>query len=174
MQIDEPPPSWRVNPARGLPEEEVAPVAAELTAFTEVLRRSGLPEALRFLSARTSHRFTGVFRFDGDMLISVALVDKWLPEVERGGDVPLAQAYCAHLKATGEPIAIVDGRIDPRTRWMAQSGVISYCGAVIRDQSGEPWGALCHFDPDPCEPKRSAIPLLAAAAALIHDVAAGS
>ena len=98
-------------------------------------------------------------------------MDKWLPQVERGNDVPLAEAYCAHLKSTGEPLAVADGRTDTRTPWMAKSGVASYCGTVIRDESGEAWGALCHFDPKPCEAADSAMPLLVAAAALIHQVA---
>lgn len=146
-------------------------MTADVRAFEDALRQSGMAGALRFLSERTSHRFTGVFRFDGDTLRSVALIDKWLPEVARGDDVPLAETYCAHLKETGEPLVLTDGRTDPRTPWMAQSGVASYCGAVILDDEGEAWGALCHFDPEPCESKHSAVPLLVAAAALIHRVA---
>lgn len=150
------------------PEQSQQP---DVQAFEDALRQSGMAGALRFLSERTAHRFTGVFRFDGDTLRSVALVDKWLPEVTRGDDVPLAEAYCAHLKGAVEPLVVTDGRTDPRTPWMTQSGVASYCGAVIRDDAGEAWGALCHFDPEPCESKHSAIPLLAAAAALFHRVA---
>lgn len=149
--------------------ERSSALAADVRGFQDALRQIGIAGALRFLSARTAHRFTGVFRFDGDLLRSVALVDKWRPEVERGDDVPLAQAYCAHLKADGEPLEVTNGRTDPRTPLMAKSDVASYCGAVIRDENGEAWGALCHFDPSPCESKNSALPLLVAAAILIHQ-----
>lgn len=121
----------------GVPLESSSAISADLRGFEDALRQSGIAGPLRFLSARTSHRFTGVLRFDGDLLRSVALVDKWLPEVERGDDVPLAQAYCAHLKAVGEPLDVTDGRTDPRTPWMAESDVASYCGAVICDENGE-------------------------------------
>jgi hypothetical protein len=124
------------------------------------------------LNARTAHRFTAVFRFDGEMLRNVALVDKWLPSVERGDDVPLAQAYCSHLQTTGEPLEVRDGREDSRTPWMASSPIVSYCGAVIWNDAGEPWGALCHFDSAPCDAKDSEMPLLVAAAALIRQATA--
>jgi hypothetical protein len=146
--------------------------ARDLGAFRDALLGGGLISALRFLNQRTSHRFTGVFRFDGDMLRSVALVDKWLPGVERGDDVPLAQAYCAHLKRTGEPLEVEDGATDPRTPWMRQSPVVSYCGSVIRDAAGSPWGALCHFDTAYCQARATELPLLVDASALIFELAA--
>lgn len=158
----------------GVPSESSVAIAADVRAFEDALRHTGMAGGLRFLSLRTSHRFTGVFRFDGDTLRSVALVDKWLPGVERGDDLPLAEAYCAHLKATGEPLTVTDGRSDPRLPWMTNSGVASYCGALIRDEKGDAWGALCHFDPNPCEAKDSAMPLLVAAAALIHRSTTGN
>jgi hypothetical protein len=143
--------------------------ATDLAPFQIRLHEAGLRSALRYLNARTPHRFTGVFRFDGAMLRNVALVDKWLPQVECGGDVPLEQAYCAHLHRTGEPLETSDGHNDPRTPWMKDSGVISYCGAVIQDGTGQPWGALCHFDAASCDAKDSDMPLLSAAAALIFS-----
>jgi hypothetical protein len=146
-------------------------LGSDLAAFERCLAGDGLRGALRFLNGRTPHRFTGVFRFDGDMLRNVALVDKWHRNVERGDDVPLAEAYCAHLRRTGEPIEVADGHSDPRTPWMKGSPVVSYCGAVIEDEQGQPWGALCHFDSARCESKDSDLPLLAAAAVLIFSAA---
>lgn len=142
-------------------------VAADLIPFQARLQQDGLQSALRYLNARTPHRFTGVFRFDNDMLRNMALIDKWLPQVERGADVPLEQAYCAHLRRTGEPLEVTDGHRDPRTPWMKDIPVVSYCGAVIQDRTGQPWGALCHFDSASCDAKVSDMPLLTAAAALI-------
>lgn len=146
-------------------------IARELAHVGDLLRAGRLLDALRYLNGRTPHRFSAVLRFDDDMLRSVALVDKWHGEVELGEDIPLADAYCAHLHATGDPLEVADGRRDPRTPWMSQSPVVSYCGAVICDESGEPWGALCHYDTNPCEAKASDMPLLTAAAALMHHCA---
>lgn len=147
------------------------PLAADLAAFERVLDSDGLIAAMRHLNARTPHRFTGVFRFDGDMLRNVALVDKWLADVVVGEDVPLAQAYCAHLHSTGEPLLVADGPSDSRVPWMANSPVVSYCGALIRDAVGEPWGALCHFDTARCDVRNSDMPLLNAAASLVFPMA---
>jgi hypothetical protein len=159
----------------GVSPDALAPAAvpADLVVFRDQLRFGGLPAALEYLNRRTSHRFTGVFRFEGDMLRNVHLVDKWDPAVQRGDDVPLASAYCAHLERTGDPLEVTNGAVDPRTPWMADASVISYCGAPILSPDGTPCGALCHFDTLPCEAKNSDLPLLVAAAALLYAEAAG-
>lgn len=128
--------------------------------------------ALKFLNARTSHRFTGVFRFDGDMLRNVALIDCWESEVISGEDVPLARAYCAHLARTGQTLEVEHGPTDARVPWMSDSTILSYCGAVISAPDGSRWGALCHFDTLRCESSGSEVPLLDAAANLIYGEAA--
>jgi hypothetical protein len=157
----------RLRPVAAIP----APHAADLAEFEQRLRDSGVHGAIRFLNSRTPHRFTGVYRFDGDMLRNVALIDKWLPSVETGDDVPLGEAFCAHLHATGEPLEVVHGPTDSRVPWMSGSPIVSYCGSVICDEDGERWGALCHFDTSACESKSSDMPLLAAAASMIYRAA---
>lgn len=141
----------------------------DVDSFSQALRQRGLRAALLFLNGRTPHRYTGVFRFDGDMLRSVALVDKWDAGVEHGEDVPLAAAYCAHLHRTGEPLEVEDGAEDARVPWMRDSPVVSYCGSVILDHAGTPWGALCHFDTARCDSKNSDMPLMVAAARMIFE-----
>ncbi|RYG11151.1 MAG: GAF domain-containing protein [Burkholderiales bacterium] len=144
------------------------PKADDLTIFSKRLSESNLIAALRFLNDRTPHRFTAVYRFDQDVLRNVAMIDKWETQVEQGADVLMADAYCAHLRATGEPLQVADGPSDPRVPWMSGSSIVSYCGAVISDDQGERWGALCHFDSETCESKESDMPLLVAAASLIY------
>ena len=146
------------------------PLQTDLDLFQTLLESEGLRDALEMLNRRTPHRFTGVFRFDGDMLRSVELIDKWDPSVERGEDIPIEKAYCAHLKRTGEPLEVADGRADPRVPWMNDSPIVSYCGVSIEDEQGRPWGALCHFDLMPCENKDSDLPLLLAAGVLLAGV----
>lgn len=150
------------------------PLAPDAEAFSLRLGQQGLPGALAFLNARTPHRFTGVFRFDGETLRSVALVDSWDRSVGQGEDIPLAQAYCAVLHDTGEPLEVLDSRTDGRYPGMADSPVVSYCGVLIRDPDGQPWGALCHYDLKPCQTKSSDMPLLAAAAGLLYPHAASN
>lgn len=145
------------------------PLKADVEDFARRLAESGLRAGLSFLNKRTPHRYTGVFRFDGDMLRNVALVDKWDISVDHGNDVPLEAAYCAHLHRTGEPLDVANGAADPRVPWMKGSPVVSYCGSVIPDAAGNPWGALCHFDSAPCDTKNSDMPLIVAAAKIISD-----
>lgn len=148
------------------------PPLSDLTRFTNCLAEQGLLPALRFLNARTAHRYTGVFRFDGDMLRNIALIDRWEADVTGGDDVPLAQAYCAHLARTGESLTVEHGPTDARVPWMSSSSILSYCGAVINAPDGSRWGALCHFDTLPCESSGSEVPLLDAAATLLYGEAA--
>jgi hypothetical protein len=61
-------------------------------AFAQTLRRHGLREGLLFLNRRTTHRCTGVFRFDGDMLRSVAMGMRGSPVVSYCGSVILDSA----------------------------------------------------------------------------------
>ena len=101
------------------------------------------------------------------MLRNVALIDKWDAAVQHGEDVPLEEAYCAHLHRTGQPLEIEDGRVDERVPAMRDSPIVSYCGAVIANGAGAPWGALCHFDVARCDTKNSDLPLIVAAAGII-------
>jgi hypothetical protein len=150
------------------------PAAGDLVALQRELRQEGLRGALTFLNARTPHRYTGVFRFDGEMLRSVLLVDKHDAGVERGDDVPLSQAFCSVVHATQEPLEIVDGRTDPRYPQLRNVAVVSYCGTMIRDGAGQPFGALCHYDMQPCQTRLSDMPLLVAATPLIYQALAVS
>lgn len=154
--------------------EQEEPIAADLAEFSAVLRASGLHEALRFLNGRTSHRYTGVFRFDGDMLRNIAMVDKWDRSVTCRDDVPLAEAYCAYLHRTGEAVRVDHGPSDVRFPWMADSPFLSYCGAIISDARGEHWGALCHFDVARCESRGSELPLVVGAASMLYPAVASS
>jgi len=140
----------------------------ECSLFESCLHREGLQPALRYLNLRTPHRYTGVFRFDGDMLRCVAMVDKWDSEVTGRPDVPMAEAYCAHVHRTGEAVRVDHGPTDPRFPWMASSPFLSYCGAVICDPQGRHWGALCHFDTSRCEAQSSDLPMVVEAARLLY------
>jgi protein-S-isoprenylcysteine O-methyltransferase Ste14 len=122
----------------------------ELDTFEAVLRERGVHEALRFLNRRTPHRYTGVYRYDGDTLRSVWLFDRYAPDVGRGDDLPLANAYCAHIVEQGGHLAFTDARTDSPVPYKSASSVISYCGVLISDREGNPFGALCHFDTKPC------------------------
>jgi hypothetical protein len=145
-----------------------------LATLQEVLATSGLHGALGHLNRRTPYRFTGLYRYDGDMLRSMALFDRWSPDIDEGEDAPMGETFCAIVRDTGEWLEVKDGRSDPRFPWMRENAVVCYSGALIRDADGKPFGTLCHFDVQRCQPSRSEVALLRAAGPLLHRFMAGA
>ncbi|MEO5623873.1 MAG: GAF domain-containing protein [Dokdonella sp.] len=127
---------------------------------------------MRLLNARTPHRFTGIYRYDGAFLRNVMLFDQHNPELLRGDNAPIGTTYCALVPQFGGSLAVEDARQDPRTALRSKATpVISYCGVLLRDTDGHPFGTLCHFDLLPCQQRTSDIewlqllsPMLARAA----------
>jgi len=132
------------------------------------LQEAGLHGALAFLNSRTPHRFTGVYRYDGEMLRNEALYDRYSPEALRGDDVPMPLAYCALVGERGEGLVFADAREDARFTWKSGSPVVAYCGALLRDESGRPYGTVCHFDLERCEPNVSELERLDEVTPLIY------
>jgi GAF domain-containing protein len=157
---------------------DLAPVA-DLSASTtpnrevevrEVLRREGAHGVLRYLNARTSHRFTGLYRFDGDVLRNVALFDRAHPRTERGTDAPLHQTYCSMVGARQRTVAIEDAARDPRVAdHPARDAVVSYCGALVRAPDGRALGTLCSFDVEARPVPSDEIPLMEMVAPLLAE-----
>ena len=139
----------------------------DLDELKRILATGGLHPVLAFLNDRTPHRFTGVYRYDGDMLRNVSLFDRFEPGTVKGDDISLEDAYCSIVKETGKALEFSDARTDGKVVYKPQSQVISYCGVLLRDADGGAFGALCHFDPAPCQPRISDLPFLEAAGALL-------
>lgn len=137
--------------------------------FERTLDQQGVHAALRFLNARAPHRFTGIYRYDGDVLRNVGLVDKYEPALRTGDDVKMCDAYCAlvrDLKVVGG-LEFVDASDDPRLAHKPDSPVVSYGGVLIHDEDGAAFGTLCHFDVKRCEAPFHDVDLLQAAAPML-------
>lgn len=141
---------------------------AEITEFTALLNQQGVHAALGYLNRRTPHRYTGLWRFDGDMLRSEALFDRNMPEVRKGADAPMTATYCSLVGRSEAPVQILDATVDPQARGI-DTPVISYCGSLVRDGQGQAYGTLCHYDLQRCQERTSDQPLLAAAAQLLYQ-----
>ena len=96
----------------------------ELTQVSEALRAGGLHAALALLNARTVHRFTGIYRYDGDTLRNVALFDRFAPDdVEHGADAPMVAPIAPSSRGWGNrsksttAAATPDSRGCRTTRW---------------------------------------------------------
>ena len=143
-------------------------------AFREVLGDAGLHAALAFLNKRTAHRFTAVYRFDGDTLRNVALFDCEHPATLRGDDHRLGETYCAIVRRERMPFVTANATIDARlVEHPARLRLQSYCGVLLRNADSTPFGSLCHFDPIPVDPTDEVLELLEGAAPLIAALVAG-
>ncbi|GAA4362393.1 hypothetical protein GCM10023185_30290 [Hymenobacter saemangeumensis] len=139
----------------------------EIGEFTEILQQQGVHAALKYLNGRTPHRYTGIFRFDGDMLRNEALYDRYQPDLEQGADAPMANTYCSLVGRQQAPLEIHDASTDQRVKGLIDTPVVSYCGVLIRDSHGRAYGTLCHYDLQRCQERTTDLPLLEAAAKLL-------
>lgn len=149
-----------------LPDENSMP--EEIAEFTTLLQQQGLHDALAYLNHRTPHRYTGLYRFDGDTLRSEVLFDRNRPDVRQGDNVPMAATYCSLVGRQQAPVQILDRATDPLAQEIDTS-VVSYCGVLIRDGQGKAYGTLCHYDLQRCQERTTDLPLLEAAAQLLHQ-----
>ena len=115
------------------------------------------------------------------MLRNVILLDVHDPHLLRGGDIPMQHSYCALLQDR-DPGAIEfdDPRSDPPSMARAQlTPVASYCGVLLIDPAGQPFGSLCHYELNPCQSRTSDQAMLLAlapqfaSAAIALEVQAG-
>lgn len=146
--------------------EEPTPLP-EVVAFTQVLQQEGAHAALGYLNSRTPHRYTGVFRFEGQFSRNVVLFDRYDLLVQHGQDVPLIEAFCSLVGREQVPVQVIDASLDPRA-WEINTLVVSYCGVLMRDPQGGIYGTLCHYDLELCQALAMNLPLLEAAATLLY------
>jgi hypothetical protein len=140
----------------------------EISTFKDLLRQRGVPAALEYLNSRTPHRYTGLFRFDGATLRNEVLFDRNQLSVRRGEDAPMATTFCSLVGRRQAPLEIVDAAVDTQASGI-ETPVVSYCGVLIRDAQGQPFGTLCHYDMQRCQERTTDLPLLEAAAELLYQ-----
>lgn len=149
-------------------DDLVQPLLAKV--FRSRCLDTDLREILSWLNARTSHRFTGVYRFEPGWVVSVALFDREAPDVRIGADVKMKESYC-WLTGLGGVYRIEDARSDERlAAHAAREEVRSYVAVALQDRSGQPWGTLCHFDFAPREAAGETMHELEAIRPLIEEV----
>ncbi|MET4575998.1 GAF domain-containing protein [Ottowia thiooxydans] len=123
----------------------------DLQSLRDALTSGGLTAGLDQLNQRVRHRFTAVYRLDGDTLRNVAIVDK-LGEVvpEQLLAVPLGSSFCQFVLRDG--VFTVDGSYDPRLVGHPYKGVVNaYVGLPLMKTGGELLGTFCHFDFEPLQ-----------------------
>jgi hypothetical protein len=141
----------------------------QVAVVSQTLKSHGLHAVLKMLNQRTSHRYTGVYRYDGEWLRNVALYDRWHPDLLTGDDAPMHETFCALVPGQGSSLEVQDGSIDERFPSMQANGVKYYSGTLLRDAAGQPYGTLCHFDLSPCDVATREFPLMEAVGPLIYE-----
>jgi hypothetical protein len=137
-------------------DSHMTPSSAELhdlnlaATFENTLAVRGIHRALQLLNATTPYRLTGVYRFEGGLVRSVALFDRKNPHLLAGVDVPWQDSYCRLAAEDGTRYQIVDAPHDPRlTTHAARATVQAYVAVLLKMPNGSPLGTLCHYDLEP-------------------------
>lgn len=118
-----------------------------LSRLREVLEKDGIAAGLQLLNARVPHRFTGVYRLDGDVLHKAWLVDKrgsaGLPHFD---EVPPERSVAQLALKNGE-FETSDAANDPRLDHYRHLCMAGSCFALrLMDHNQQVWGMLLHFD----------------------------
>ncbi|MDB4906608.1 MAG: luxQ 8 [Gemmatimonadetes bacterium] len=136
------------------------------------LEAGGLRRVLRYLNARTRHRFTGAYVFEPPMLRSVSLFDRENPDIMVGELAPLDETYCSLVGARASAFRTDDAPRDERLALHpARQSIQAYCGAPLVNGEGACFGSLCHFDVRPrVVPVQEATTLLVVAPLVAAEV----
>ncbi|RZL86164.1 MAG: GAF domain-containing protein [Variovorax sp.] len=113
----------------------------------ELLSRSGPAAALEYLNRGVPHRYTAVYRFDGELLRNIVLHDK-LDEVRPDFllAVPFKHSFCQFV-LRDKSFRTEDSRHDKRLDGHPYQGVvISYHSVPLTTEAGVLWGTMSHFD----------------------------
>lgn len=117
-----------------------------LASYLGKLENEG-PAGLDFLNARVPHRYTGVYRLDGDLLRNVYLFDKRHAVLPASlATVRLQDSFCQFVLRDGEFVT-GNSSTDTRLNGHPYQGVVNaYIGLPLVDQNGALFGTLCHVD----------------------------
>ena len=127
---------------------------------------------MRWLNQQTPYRFSAIFRFDGDMLRNVCLVDRLNPAVTKCPDQPVTDSYCIYIRRTAQLFDLPDSRADERVAGHPkQNSYHSYYGVPLFDRQHRMVGTVCHFDMAPVRVPESVVAALDELSGLIAEAA---
>ena len=118
-----------------------------IDAVREALHRDGVLGGLTALNHGVPHRYSGIFKLDGELLRNTHMFDKQGElRPESLETVVLAESFCQVVLRDGFLIADHSGRDERLATSPYQNVVVAYHGVPILDNAGELSGTLCHFD----------------------------
>jgi hypothetical protein len=72
--------------------------------------------ALAILNTTTPHRFTAIYRFDGETLVNLNVFDRLDPEASLFPSIPVSASYCMYVRDPLHFFALEDSLTDARRR----------------------------------------------------------
>ena len=141
----------------------------QLAQFRLAFDSGGLYGALRYLNARTTFRYTAIYRLDGQMMRNIYLYDRQGENPTSLSEVPLGDSFCQFVMRDNG-FNTVNSANDARLLGHPYQGVMnSYFGLPLSRKAGTIYGTLCHFDVEPMMIPDSEILLLEAVSPVLMD-----
>ena len=118
-----------------------------MDAVREAVQQDGVLGGLTVLNQGVAHRYSGIFRLDGELLRNTHMFDKQGElRPESLETVVLSDSFCQVVLRDGFLMVEHSGRDERLATSPYQNVVVAYHGVPILDNAGELSGTLCHFD----------------------------
>jgi GAF domain-containing protein len=132
------------TPAMHQPRRRLEETANEVLSL---IQQQEFAQALRELNASVPHRFTAIFKIDGDRVRNVLLFDKLdEPVPEPLTNFPLADSFCQFVLRDSF-LHVDDSTREPMLAGSPYQGVIrAYHAVALTLLGAEVVGTLAHFD----------------------------
>lgn len=112
-----------------------------------IVKDQGIRPGLTYLNSLTVHRFSALYRFNGETLKNLFFFDRHNPSQESLPDIPVLASYCVFVRSSGTQFCVEDATKDERVASHPKRiEVQSYCGVPLLDRFGKMFGTMCHFD----------------------------
>lgn len=117
-----------------------------MKVLKSTLDSGGIIAGLQFLNSRVPHRYTGIYKFHGDMIHRVFLYDKLDGPQPFAKSTPVAESFAGFITAD-QPFSVTDASSKVGLiKAVKRSSVVSYFGVGMSQVPGKVFGSLCHFD----------------------------
>ncbi|MBA2690795.1 MAG: GAF domain-containing protein [Burkholderiales bacterium] len=145
------------------------PNSDAISNLKRILANDGVRAAVVYLNSLTRHRFTSLYRFDGETLHNLIFYDRENPEIQNCSDIPVLASYCVFVRESRATFATHDAQQDERVgNHPKRKTVQAYCGVPLLDQDGKMFGTICHFDFKPGRIADVDVEFLECMAPLLH------
>lgn len=139
-----------------------------IAQLRHLLGTGNLRAALEYLGAVAPYRFAALYRFAGEDLHNLILVDRERPGSTPLPVIPVDDSYCTFVRKSRDSFILEDSFADRRVDGHCKRPVVrSYCGVSLRDARGRVFGTVCLFDYDAVERSDAMVVLLREVAAAL-------